>query len=113
MESARRCSPRWGGLMSNSDILLYGAHIAFWASFGLTRLLVRFPAQPLPEEAGRLVAQREHTAQFSLAMLAIHTLGFAVMYFGVADAIRSNQVPSWFAGQRVVSGALIGLAIVL
>ena len=29
--------------MSNADVLLYGAHLAFWASFGLTRILVRFP----------------------------------------------------------------------
>src|SRR4030095_8697870 len=98
--------------MSNSDILLYGAHIAFWASFGLTRILVRFPALP-PDENGPPVAQREHTAPFSLAMLAIHTIAFVVRYLGVAGAIGSNRVPSWFAGQRVVSGVLIGLGIVL
>ena len=99
--------------MPNSDVLLYAAHMAFWASFGLTRLLARFPAPPRSDTASPTVAQREHTAPFSLAMLAIHALAFMVMYFGVADAIRSNRVPSWFAGQRVVSGAFIGAAIVL
>lgn len=99
--------------MPNSDALLYAAHMAFWASFGLTRLLVRFPAPPYPGGASPPVAQREHTAPFSLAMLAIHTLAFVVMYLGVSHAFRSNHVPSWFAGQRVVSGALIGVAIAL
>ena len=36
-----------------------------------------------------------------------------VLYLGIARAIRSNHVPSWFAGQRVVAGVLIGLGIVL
>lgn len=96
--------------MSNSDILLYGEHIAFWASFGLTRIFVRFPELP-PEETP--IAEREHTARFSLAMLAIHTAAFIMLYLGIAEAIRSNRAPSWFAGQRIVSGVLIGLGIVL
>jgi protein-S-isoprenylcysteine O-methyltransferase Ste14 len=103
---------RTTSLMFNADILLYGAHIVFWGSFGITRMLVRFPA-PSQEESGSPIAQREHTARFSLAMLAIHTVAFATLYFGIADAIRSNRVPSWFAGQRVVSGVLIGLGIML
>ena len=98
--------------MSNADILLYGAHIAFWASFGLTRILVRFPELP-SAETGPPVAQREHTARFSLAKLAVHAIAFMVLYFGIAHAIRSNRVPSWFAGQRIVAGVLIGLGIVL
>jgi protein-S-isoprenylcysteine O-methyltransferase Ste14 len=94
-------------------MLLYGAHLAFWVSFGLTRLVARFPASPHPREKGPPVAQRELTAPFSLAMLAIHAIAFGVLYFGVAHAIRSDRVPSWFAGQRVASGALIGVAIIL
>ena len=99
--------------MSNSDIVLYGAHIAFWASFGLARLRIRYSTRPLPEQARPPIAQREETAPFSLAMLAIHTFAFAVMYFGVADAMHSNRAPSWFPGQRVVGGGLIGLGMVL
>ena len=98
--------------MSNADILLYGEHLAFWASFGLTRILIRFPELPMAE-TGPPVAQREHTARFSLAMLAVHAVAFMVLYLGIAHAIRSNRVPSWFAGQRVVAGVLIGLGIVL
>ncbi len=96
--------------MSNSDILLYGEHIAFWASFALTRILVRFPE--LPPEKTR-VAEGEDTARYSLAVLAIHAVAFMMLYLGIAEAIRSNRAPSWFAGQRVVSGVLIGLGIVL
>jgi protein-S-isoprenylcysteine O-methyltransferase Ste14 len=98
--------------MSNADILLYGAHLAFWASFGLTRILVRSPEQPAAV-AGPPVAQREHTARFSLALPAVHAVAFMVLYFGIANAIRSNRVPSWFPGQRLVAGVLIGLGIVL
>ena len=98
--------------MSNADVLLYGAHLAFWASFGLTRILVRFPDLP-PAETRPPVAESEHTARFSLAMLAFRAVAFMVLYLGIARAIRSNHVPSWFAGQRVVAGVLIGLGIVL
>lgn len=98
--------------MSNADILLYGAHIAFWASFGLTRILVRFPELPTAP-SGLPIAEREHTARFSLALLAVHAVAFMVLYFGIAHAIRSNRVPSWFPSQRIVAGVLIGLGIVL
>jgi len=98
--------------MSNGDILLYGAHIAFWASFGLTRILVHFPELP-PTDTGPPIAESEHTARFSLAMLVVHGVAFMVLYFGIAHAIRSNRVPSWFAGQRIVAGVLIGVGIVL
>lgn len=97
--------------MSRSDFLLYGAHVAFWGSFGLARVLVRISARPW--EAGSPVATNEQTAPFSRTMIVFHALAFAVMYFGVADAIRSNRVPSWFTGQRVVGASLIGLGMVL
>ena len=45
--------------------------------------------------------------------LKIHTVAFVALDFGIADLIRSNRVPFWFAGQRVVSGVLIGLGIML
>ena len=99
--------------MSNSGIALYGAHIAFWASFGLARLLIRYSARRLPEQTRPPIALREETAPFSIAMLAIHAFAFAVMYFGVGNALHSNRVPSWFPGQHLVGGGLIALGIVL
>ena len=98
--------------MSSADLFLYASHIAFWASFGLTRMLVRFPELP-SAQADTSVARREHTARFSLATLAPHALAFAVLYFGIGRAIRLNRVPSWFVGQRVVAGILITLGIFL
>jgi protein-S-isoprenylcysteine O-methyltransferase Ste14 len=40
-------------------------------------------------------------------------LGFAVMYFGIADAVLLRRVPTWFAGQRIVGALVIAVGAAL
>jgi protein-S-isoprenylcysteine O-methyltransferase Ste14 len=100
--------------MSNPDLLVYAVHAAFWAAFGLTRVLVRTPAAlPAAAAAGTPVADREQTAPFSRALLIFHMTAFGVMYFGIANAVLPDRVPSWFVGQRVVGALVIALGATL
>jgi len=89
--------------MKNPDLLLYAAHVIFWASFGATRMLLRRDAAPAESAA---TTSQEFTAPFSRTVLAFHMLGFAVLYFGIGNAVLPRRVPEWFGGQRI-AGALV------
>jgi protein-S-isoprenylcysteine O-methyltransferase Ste14 len=92
--------------MRNPDLLLYVVHIAFWASFGITRALLRRRPDAAPET---VAAAQEYTAPFSRTVLAFHMLGFGVLYFGIGNAVLARRVPAWFTGQRVVGTLVIAL----
>ncbi|HEY2323173.1 MAG TPA: isoprenylcysteine carboxylmethyltransferase family protein [Thermoanaerobaculia bacterium] len=92
--------------MRNPDLLLYVVHVAFWASFGITRKLLHRE----PETSSAAVAtSQEYTAPFSRTVLAFHMLGFGVLYFGIGNAVIPNRVPPWFPGQRLVGTLVIAL----
>lgn len=94
--------------MKNPDLLLYAVHVAFWASFGLTRLFM-----PAPASAETVATSEEYTAPFSRTLLAVHMLGFAVLYFGIGNAVIPNRVPAWFAGQRIAGTIVIAAGAAL
>lgn len=89
------------------DLLLYVAHLAFWAAFALTRLLTRAPVEASPASGPR--APRDDTARFSRAAVGLHVVSFTVLYSGVGYAVLPGRVPSWFAGQRVIGLLVIAL----
>jgi len=92
--------------MRNPDVLLYVVHIAFWASFGITRKLLHGK----PEAPSSAVAtSKEYTAPFSRTVLAFHMLAFGVLYYGIGNAVIPRRVPEWFAGQRIVGTLVIAL----
>ena len=94
--------------MSSHDLALYAVHVAFWGTFGLTRLILRSRDRHSAAGSEALpVSQQEHTAPFSRALLGFHMLAFAVMYIGLANAIFPGPVPDWFPGQRVVGSIII------
>ena len=98
--------------MSNPDLLIYLAHILFWSSFGLTRLFLRKP--PSASAGQEVVAtSEEYTAPFSRTVLAIHMLGFGVLYFGIGNAVIPKHVPERFPGQRVIGAVTIALGAFL
>ena len=101
--------------MLNAALLIYVAHVGFWASFGLTRALTRgSPESPQEHVAGpEVVAQQEDTAPFSRIVLGFHMLAFGLMYFGIGNAVIPDRVPSWFAGQRVLGVLVIALGAAL
>lgn len=87
----------------NYDFAIYAVHFVFWGSFGLTRFLIRTrDAAASPATEATPPAAAEVSAPYSRALLVLHTLAFAVMYFGLGNAVIPNQVPSWFPGQRIV-----------
>jgi protein-S-isoprenylcysteine O-methyltransferase Ste14 len=100
--------------MFNTDVLIYVAHTALWTSFGITRWLTRaapdLPKEQVPSATG---VQQEQTARFSRTVLVIHMLAFGAMYYGIGTTVFTNQVPTWFAGQRLVGAAVIAIAAAL
>lgn len=91
-----------------SDLLIYAVHALFWASFGVTRMVVRPKAGPVAG-APEVTAEKPATAPFSRGLLALHTVAFGVMYLGIGQTVVPNRVPEWFAGQRIVGTAIIAL----
>ncbi|HMI57088.1 MAG TPA: isoprenylcysteine carboxylmethyltransferase family protein [Gemmatimonadaceae bacterium] len=96
------------------DIYLYALHVAFWAAFLLTRLLVRSrgvaPPSPLTTDTvPPAVPAPVATARFSRLAFVPHLIAFALLYTGIDNAVFHRLVPEWFAGQRIV-GALVIVA---
>ena len=90
------------------DFAIYTVHWGFWGAFGLTRVILRSrdrndsrPVDTAP------ISQKEKTAPFSRALLAVHALAFGVMYFGIGYAVIPGRVPIWFPGQRVAGSIVI------
>lgn len=95
----------------NRDLGVYAVHVGFWSAFGVTKML-RAPAAP-PTNALAPVSEQPVTAPFSRSILAFHMVAFALMYFGLANAVLLNRVPSWFPGQRMVGTLIIAAGAAL
>jgi len=100
--------------MFNTELLIYVAHLAFWAAFGVARAVTTTTgarrSEPRPTNQA---AKTEEVAPWSRTVLAVHALAFGVMYFGVGAAVIPHRVPPWFHGQRVVGVCIIGLSAFL
>jgi len=93
--------------MPNSDYYLYALHVGFWASFGLTRALLRGRATFSASTPREPMATKEATAPHSRSLVALHSLAFALLYFGMGSAIIPNRVPRSFPHHRFVGAAII------
>lgn len=92
-----------------ADYAIYAVHAAFWGAFGLTRVLVsRSGGAAVPGPVAPRV-DSPRTAPYSRALLGLHMVGFAVMYFGLGQAVLGQQVPERWPLQRL-AGALVILA---
>lgn len=94
------------------DIYLYALHVAFWATFALTRLLVRnrsdAPSSPLTTNTlPPAVPAPLATARFSRLAFVPHLIAFALLYIGIENAVFHRRVPEWLPGQRVVGAIII------
>src|SRR4051812_11226108 len=89
--------------MQHFDLLLYGVHVAFWASFGITRTIVRDRNAAATAPA----ATEEKTAPYSRGLLALHMLAFGVMYFAIGQVVIPGVVPEGFPGQRIAGTVVI------
>ncbi|HEY4133369.1 MAG TPA: isoprenylcysteine carboxylmethyltransferase family protein [Gemmatimonadaceae bacterium] len=98
--------------MANHDLLIYAVHIAFWSSFGLTRLLTRGSTVGVAPEK-EVVADHEQTGRFSRLVLGIHMAAFGLMYFGLGASLFPNRVPLWFVGQRIAGTLVMAIGAAL
>jgi protein-S-isoprenylcysteine O-methyltransferase Ste14 len=107
------------GAVSNPDLLLYAVHVALWSSFGVAWLFLRNPGFNSEKTGSEPVsAPQEYTAPFSRSVLGFHLFGFAVLYFGIANAVVPGRMRIQFPGQRglgifiiAVGAALIAWAV--
>jgi protein-S-isoprenylcysteine O-methyltransferase Ste14 len=96
------------------DMRLYAVHGTFWTAFGVTLLALRIIYGGEPKESQPApVAAESHTAGHSRALIAFHSIAFAVMYFGIAIAVFGHRVPVWFESQRAVGTGVIAVGVVL
>ncbi|MGZ8843147.1 MAG: methyltransferase family protein [Pyrinomonadaceae bacterium] len=98
------------------DFAIFFAHWGFWGAFGLTRVILRSLDRKDSRAADTApTSQKENTAPFSRALLALHAVAFGLMYFGIGYAVIPGRVPRWFPGQRVAGTLVIaaGAALVI
>ena len=66
--------------MFNTELLIYVAHLAFWAAFGVARAVTTTTgarrSEPRPTNQA---AKTEEVAPWSRTVLAVHALAFGVM----------------------------------
>jgi protein-S-isoprenylcysteine O-methyltransferase Ste14 len=95
------------------NVAILVIHAVFWLSFALTALVLRLQrgnhrsVQPGPPVAAAVVAEREHIGPFSRTVIASHSLGFFLMYFGIDRALSAPVWPTWISGQRLIGTAVI------
>ena len=94
------------------DYLIYAAHTAFWLAFGVTRMATARP-RTVEETPGSAAAAGSEGVAFARTAVAIHMVAFAVMYFGLGQAVIPHAVPTWFVGQRLAGFGVILLGAVL
>ncbi len=87
--------------------MIYGAHVAFWGAFAITRAILA--GRDRAAGANAPVAAKTETAKFSRALVAFHMLAFGLMYFGLAQAVLPDRVPELFFGQRIAGALVIAL----
>jgi len=91
-----------------SDFQVYNLHWVFWGTFGITRIILsRLDRNRVEMADPTPVAKEEASAPHSRALLIFHGFAFAVMYFGMGNAVIPGRVPEWFPGQRIVGAAVV------
>jgi protein-S-isoprenylcysteine O-methyltransferase Ste14 len=88
-----------------SDLAIYAAHGCYWAALMVARLVGR--KWKRSDDSG-IVARGKKTAKYSRVLVGVHFVAFAFMYSGIGAAVFQGQTPTWFSGQRIVGGIIIG-----
>ena len=100
--------------MPGFDMRLYGMHGVFWSAFGITMVVLRLLyGREREAPAPASVAGETYTARHSRALVAFHSVAFAVMYFGMALAVFGHRIPRWFDGQRALGTLVIAIGTAL
>jgi protein-S-isoprenylcysteine O-methyltransferase Ste14 len=97
----------------NTDLLIYTVHALFWSAFGITRIVVQRSSRLATESAGQASVTSPATASYSRAVLAIHFVAFALLYFGLGTTVNLNRVPGIFFGQSLVGTLVMAIGSAL
>jgi protein-S-isoprenylcysteine O-methyltransferase Ste14 len=90
------------------DLLIYAVHALYWGSFAGTVLVLRsLDRRSVRVESSVPMAKEQKSAPFSRVLLGFHMAAFALMYFGMANAVVPGRVPTWFVGQRWAGTVII------
>lgn len=93
-------------MMVRSNLLIYAAHATFWLAFAAGNAYAhrRFPAPPVSSST---TAAAPLQAPHSRLLVGVHMVAFAVLYFGIEQAVFRSGMPRVVPGQRVFGGSVI------
>ena len=93
---------------------IYLAHVAFWGAFVIARLIGRAsPREKQDPATGTERAAKEDSAPYSKVLVGVHMVGFAILYFGVGDAVFGGRPLALFESQMLAGSIVIGLGAAL
>jgi protein-S-isoprenylcysteine O-methyltransferase Ste14 len=108
------------------DLALYGMHAVYWLAFAVARLAsnsmqrragtTRVETANAGNETGHAskpVADATIVAPHSRLLVAVHGIGFGLMYFAIADAVVFGHVDEWLPMQRAIGAIVIVAAAAL
>jgi protein-S-isoprenylcysteine O-methyltransferase Ste14 len=100
--------------ISSPGIGIYVAHGAFWGAFLIVRLIARAALGGNQAAAsGTERAKKQDSAPFSRMLILIHSAGFWLLYFGLADAVFGTPSVALFDSQMVVGSIIIACGAAL
>lgn len=91
------------------DYLVYAAHAGFWLVFAVASRMRR-RGQPGNDNP---VSNAKRTAAHSRLLVGIHFAAFAVINWGIGQALFGGGVPRLFSGQRIVGALVIAAGALL
>ena len=100
--------------LSSPGFGIYGAHVAFWGAFVIARLIGRAsPRENQDSATGTERATKEDSAPYSRVLVGVHMVGFAVLYFGLGDAVFGRRPVAFFESQMLAGSIVIACGAAL
>jgi protein-S-isoprenylcysteine O-methyltransferase Ste14 len=101
------------GSMPYPDFTIYLLHLLFWlvfmvarfASKGRRRASVTTP--PAARPIATIAVAPDRVAPYSRVLVIVHGFAFAVMYFGIGNAVSSGAIAGASTAERSIGAAII------
>jgi protein-S-isoprenylcysteine O-methyltransferase Ste14 len=101
-------------LPSQPSFGIYAAHAAFWCAFVIARLIAQSSA---PEQHDRHESvprtSTQDSAPHSRALVLLHAFAFAILYFGLGNAVFGGHSVALSHSQTIAALLVIGCGAVL
>ena len=100
--------------LSSPGFGIYVAHIAFWGAFVTARLIARASLREKQDPGtGPGRAAKEDSAPYPRVLVGVHMVGFAILYFGLGNAVFGGRPVAFFASQMLAGSIVIGFGAAL